>query len=78
MVLQLGGLGEVPTTPPCKTYFVTKYSQAKPRAWTDISVRHKQRKRDLRFDNIKKNEMGGACGAYGGRERCVQGFGGET
>ena len=25
-----------------------------------------------------KNEMGGACGAYGGRERCAQGSGGET
>ena len=29
-------------------------------------------------DKIKKNEMGGACGAYVGGERCVQGFGGET
>ena len=29
-------------------------------------------------DKIEKNEMGGACGTYGGRERCVQGFGGET
>ena len=27
---------------------------------------------------IKKNKMGGACGAYGGGERSVQGFGGET
>ena len=27
---------------------------------------------------IKKNEMGGACGAYGGGERCAQGSGGET
>ena len=27
---------------------------------------------------IEKNEMGGACGAYGGGERCAQGFGGET
>ena len=25
-----------------------------------------------------ENEMGGACGAYGGGERCPQGFGGET
>ena len=23
-------------------------------------------------------EMGGACGTYGGRESCSQGFGGET
>jgi len=29
-------------------------------------------------DKIKKNEMGGACGTYGGGERGVQGFGGET
>ena len=29
-------------------------------------------------DKIEKNEMGGACGTYGGRERCTQGFGGET
>jgi hypothetical protein len=27
---------------------------------------------------IAKNEMGGACSAYWGGERCVQGFGGET
>jgi len=27
---------------------------------------------------VKKNEMGRACGRYGGRERCTQGFGGET
>ena len=27
---------------------------------------------------IEKNEMGGACGAYGGGERCAQGSGEET
>jgi len=27
---------------------------------------------------IEKNEMGGACGAYGGEERGAQGSGGET
>jgi hypothetical protein len=27
---------------------------------------------------IKKNEMGWACGAYGGGERFAQGFGGES
>ena len=27
---------------------------------------------------IEKNEMGGACGVYGGGERSVQGSGGET
>ena len=27
---------------------------------------------------MEKNEMGGACGAYGGGERCAQGSGGET
>jgi hypothetical protein len=29
-------------------------------------------------DKIKKNEMGGACIAFRGGERNVQGFGGET
>jgi hypothetical protein len=29
-------------------------------------------------DEIERNEMGGVCGAYGGRERCLQGFGGKT
>jgi hypothetical protein len=28
--------------------------------------------------NSDKIEIGGACGTYGGRERCVQGFGGEA
>jgi len=28
-------------------------------------------------DKIKKNEMGRACSAYGGKERCIQGLGGE-
>ena len=28
-------------------------------------------------DKIEKNEMGGACGTYGGGERWAQGFGGE-
>ena len=27
---------------------------------------------------IENNEMGKACGAYGGAERCAQGSGGET
>ena len=27
---------------------------------------------------FEKNGMGGACGRYGGGERCVQGSGGET
>jgi hypothetical protein len=27
---------------------------------------------------IEKNEMGWACGAYGGGKSCAQGFGGET
>jgi hypothetical protein len=30
-------------------------------------------------DHIKKNEMGGACGTYGGgKESCIQGHVGET
>jgi hypothetical protein len=27
---------------------------------------------------IKKNELGRACGAYGGGDRCAQDFGGEA
>ena len=27
---------------------------------------------------IKKNEMGGACGTHVGEERCIMGFAGET
>ena len=29
-------------------------------------------------DKIEKNDIGGACSTYGGGERHVQGFGGET
>ena len=29
-------------------------------------------------DKIEKNEMGGACSACGGEERCIQSLGGET
>jgi hypothetical protein len=29
-------------------------------------------------DKTEKNEMGGICSAYGGEERRIQGFGGET
>ena len=29
-------------------------------------------------DRIEKNEVGGTCSTYGGEERCIQGFGGET
>jgi len=29
-------------------------------------------------DQIEKNEMGGACSTYGGEERRIQGFSGET
>jgi hypothetical protein len=28
--------------------------------------------------SMEKNEIGGACSAYGGGERRVQGFGGKT
>ena len=38
---------------------------------------HNEELSDL-SDKIDKNEMGGACGAYGGGERCAQGSDGET
>jgi len=29
-------------------------------------------------DQIEKNDMGGACSTYGGKQKCIQGFGWET
>jgi hypothetical protein len=29
-------------------------------------------------NKIEKNDMSGACSMYGGKERCIQDFGGET
>jgi hypothetical protein len=29
-------------------------------------------------NKIEKNEMSGACSTYGGKDRCIQDFGGET
>jgi hypothetical protein len=29
-------------------------------------------------DQVKKTEMGRTCGTYGGEERCILGFSGET
>jgi hypothetical protein len=29
-------------------------------------------------DQMKDDGMGGACGLYGGGEKCIQGFGGEA
>jgi hypothetical protein len=29
-------------------------------------------------NQIEKNEMGGACSMYGGKESCIQDFGGDT
>jgi hypothetical protein len=29
-------------------------------------------------DEVKKTEMGRPCGKYGGEERCLQNFSGET
>jgi len=29
-------------------------------------------------DKIEKNKMGGAYSTFGGKEMCIQGFGGET
>ena len=29
-------------------------------------------------DQMRKNDLGGACGTYGGQERCIQDFVGKT
>jgi hypothetical protein len=28
-------------------------------------------------DHVKDDAMGGACGTYGGEEKCIESFGGE-
>jgi hypothetical protein len=46
-----------------------------------LTLREEHRLRlseDCAGDKIKKNEIGRASSRYGGGERCVQGFGGET
>ena len=42
-------MGDALITLPSYNVFVAKYSQTKPRTWTDTFVRPKQRKRDMRF-----------------------------
>ena len=44
---------------------------------------HKEEVHDLystpyKGDEIKEDEMGGSCGTYGGQDRYIQGFCGET
>jgi hypothetical protein len=39
---------------------------------------HNEELSDCAGGKIKKNEMGGARGAYGGGVKCAQGSGGET
>ena len=44
--------------------------------WGAIAPREKKINSQEKL--IENNEMGGACGACGGGERCAQGSGGET
>jgi hypothetical protein len=41
---------------------------------------HNEELNDMYYspNKIEKNVVGGACSTYGGMERCIQGFGGET
>ena len=32
----------------------------------------------VRVKKIEINEIGGTCSTYGGEEKCIKGFGGET
>jgi hypothetical protein len=47
-------------------------------SFTDTSenLPRKQGEYEMEVGNV--NEMGWACGSYGGGERCAQGFGGEA
>jgi hypothetical protein len=54
----------------CKTYLKAKIE--------DLEANNKINNiRDL-YKGINENEMGGACGAYGGGKRCTQSVGEET
>ena len=57
-------------------------------SWHEVYKMNTQHSRNVAFiyifyvhnhagDQIKKNEMGGVCGTYGGQKRCIQGYGGE-
>ena len=57
-------------------------------SWLEVYKMNTERSRNVVFihifyvnnhagDQIKRNEMGGVCGTYGGHKRCIQGFGGE-
>jgi hypothetical protein len=47
------------------------------RSWVDVGSFH-ARLFGVVYFAIEKNEMGGACGTYGGGERCAQGVGVEA
>ena len=55
--------------------FVPKRARAT-RVWTKLH--NEELTQYLSGDKIEKNEMGGACSVYGGEERRIQDFGGET
>jgi hypothetical protein len=40
--------------------------------WVSVQVKY------CACDKVEKNNLGRSCSAYGGEERCIQGFGGET
>jgi hypothetical protein len=48
------------------------------RVTCSICDEKRQPTRNVLTEEIEKNEMGGACCTYGGEERPIQGFGGET
>jgi hypothetical protein len=45
------------------------------REWRKL---HSEELNDCVGDKIEKNEMGETCSAYGRKESCIQGCGGET
>jgi hypothetical protein len=44
----------------------------------NVAETEKSKLQSVTAGKIEKNEIGGACGVYGGGESCAQGVGGKT
>jgi hypothetical protein len=59
--------------------FLSHYTEGDQILAISVTLLHvKTSSRTFSGDKMEKNEMGGACSAYGGEERRIQDFGGET
>ena len=59
-------------------YYIRYTTQGKEKTVQSAASRSALLTKYYSGDQIKNNEMGGACGTYGREERCIQGSGGES